>query len=203
MLLKTISFLFMTCLTVLILWAFGWMWFATNIALSEPENSNSKTEAIIVLTGGNGRINAGLDLLAANAPSKLFISGVHQGTTEDDIYKSWKNPTTRQPCCVTLGYEAVDTLGNAAEVKKWVDDQGIKNFRLVTSSYHMPRAMHELSRVMDTENIIQHPVFSDDFEPWQGRFWSLTFSEYNKILIRWMGLGSLEEHSALPLKISP
>ena len=188
MFLKTISFVLMTFITLFILWGFGWLWFATSIALSSPEKDKTKTDAIIVLTGGNGRVNEGLNLLAKELSNKLFISGVNKDVTIDDIYASWKNTTANRPCCIFLGYEAIDTEGNAKETQKWVEDNNIQSFRLVTSSYHMPRAYQEISKTLPDRRIITHPVFSDDFEPWKGRFWTLTFSEYNKMLVRWLHL---------------
>ncbi len=179
-----------SCATLSVLWAGGWLWYATNIALSEPTKDQSTTEAIIVLTGGNGRINEGLDLLATKMSEKLFISGVNQDVSKDDIFKSWKNPTTPKPCCIFLGYNAHDTVGNASEVKSWIEENNVKSFRLVTSNYHMTRANLLIKRQLPNIKIIKHNVFSDDFENWKGRFWQLSFSEYNKSLSIWLGLNS-------------
>jgi len=183
---KLFSFIFLPAFTLLLVWALGWLWFATSIALMEPQENTVKTEAIIVLTGGNGRINEGLNLLSQKNAPKLFISGVNKDTTKKDIFNSWKKPTKTKPCCLTLGYKATDTISNAEEVKEWVEENKIESFHLVTSSYHMMRAMLEIRKQLPNIKIIKHPVFSDDFQAWQGRFWRLTFSEYNKTLIRWM-----------------
>ncbi|MEM6811900.1 MAG: YdcF family protein [Pseudomonadota bacterium] len=184
---KITSFFIGALLTVILTWILGWLLFATSIAVAQPETGTEKTSAIVVLTGGNGRINEGLNLLDENKASKLFVSGVHEKTTKDDIYNSWKKPVDERrskkgPCCLHLGYEATDTYSNAQETKEWVDEKNIKSIRLVTSSYHMPRANLLMKRFLPDTNIIQHPVFSDDFQPWKGRFWPLTFSEYNKWL---------------------
>ena len=172
--------------TLLILWGLGFLWFSTTIAMTTSDAESKKTEAIIVLTGGNGRINEGLDLLADKLAPKLFISGVHKDVTNADIFKSWKNPTTPAPCCITLGYNSTDTISNATEVEQWVQEHNIDSFRLVTSSYHMPRAILEIRARLPDISIIKHPVLTDDFESWKGSFWTLTFSEYNKTLLRWM-----------------
>jgi uncharacterized SAM-binding protein YcdF (DUF218 family) len=152
----------------------------------KPIDEIKSTQAIIVLTGGNGRINEGLNMLAQKIAPTLFISGVNKDTTKKDIFNSWKNPTSTKPCCLTLGYKSTDTITNATEVKQWVTDNNIDEFHLVTSSYHMPRAAMEIRNQLPEKSIIKHPVFSDDFQSWKGRFWKLTFSEYNKFLIRWM-----------------
>jgi len=129
--------------------------------------AETKSQAIIVLTGGNGRITEGLRLL-------------------NDKIQSSKINIPKDICCISLGYNSTDTITNATEVEQWVLENNINSFRLVTSSYHMPRAILEIrDRLLDI-NIIKHPVLTDDFESWKGRFWILTFSEYNKTLLRWM-----------------
>ncbi len=183
---KFFNFIFIPLLTLFIIWGLGWLWFATNIAIGKPTQDKTKTDAVIVLTGGNGRINAGLNLIGENMAPKLFISGVNKDVTKEDIFKSWKNPISPRPCCIFLGYKSIDTISNATEIKEWVNKYDIKSFRLVTSSYHMPRAAMEIKNLLPDTQIIKNPVFTDDFVSWKGRFWELTFSEYNKTLIRWM-----------------
>jgi len=178
-----------------VIWALGWVWFATSIAIAEPVNAKQNTDAIIVVTGGNGRVNAGLDLLDDNHAPKLFISGVNKAVTKSDIYNSWKRPTSKRksnkPCCVYLGYEALDTNQNAIEVSNWVKKNKIETIRLVTSTYHMPRTLHLMRHNLLDTTIKPYPVFTDDFEPWKGRFWSLSFSEYNKFLFSYIAPTSI------------
>jgi uncharacterized SAM-binding protein YcdF (DUF218 family) len=188
MALRIISFIFMTFLTLALLWALGWMWFATTVALSSPDKKIEYSDAIIVLTGGNGRIAAGLDLLAQKKSDKLFISGVNEEVIPEDILNG-----RRDLCCVFLGYKAKDTVGNAQEIKEWVDKNDIKSFHLVTSSYHMPRAQIELLQVLPQAVIKPYPVLTPDFQPWKGRFYNLTFSEYNKTIISWLRLADKKE----------
>lgn len=186
---KIFSFLSMAFLTVFVLWGVGWLWFAAAVTMTAPEQEQKATEAIIVLTGGNGRVNEGLNLLHDDKAPKLFISGVNKDVSKNDIYASWQNKNGARPCCVYLGYEAIDTSGNADEVKKWVRKNNITSMRLVTSNYHMTRAFLEVSTALPDVNIIRHAVISSkDFENWRGRFWSLTFIEYNKSLIQWLRL---------------
>ncbi len=180
------SFVALTLFMLFILWGLGWLWFATNIALAMPDETPQKTEAIVVLTGGNGRVNTGMNLLSDGVAERLFISGVHDGTSKEDILKSWEDRNERTPCCFDLGYHATDTMGNAVEVKEWIIKNNIKNVLLVTSSYHMTRAQLELSKVLPDIEITPYPVLTSDFEAWKGRFWKLSFSEYNKTIIRWL-----------------
>lgn len=183
---KLFNFVLLALFTLFIVWGVGWLWFATTIAMTEPNQDDTHTQAIIVLTGGNGRINEGLDLLTQKAAPKIFISGVHKDVTKKHILKNWKNPSSTKPCCISLGYKSTDTISNAIEVKEWVIENNISSFILVTSSYHMPRAFMEIERLLPNKKIIKHPVFSNDFEAWKGRFWELTFSEYNKTILRWI-----------------
>lgn len=192
MALKTLSFIFMAFVTLFLIWGFGWLWFATTIAMAKPNEDIAQTDAIVVLTGGNGRVNAGLNLLAEKISDDLFISGVNEEVKEKDILASWKTPSKTKPCCIHLGYKAEDTTGNATEVYEWVEENGVESFQLVTSSYHMPRAYLELSRILPETAIFQYPVLTDDFEAWKGRFWTLTFSEYNKTIVSWLRLNQGE-----------
>ncbi len=178
----------MTIITILIIWGLGYVWFASAIAFGSQNERAQQSEAIVVLTGGNGRLNAGLDLLHQNVAPTLFISGVHKDTTKEDIYNSWKNKKAAHPCCLVLGYKATDTTGNVAEVLEWVNDEDIEDFILVTSRYHMPRAYMQISNALPNVQIYKHVTDSSDFQAWKGRFWSLTFSEYNKMLIEWLRL---------------
>ncbi len=178
----------MTFATILVIWGLGYVWFASAIGFGSQNETMPKAEAIVVLTGGNGRINEGLNLLQFKAAPTLFISGVNKGTTKTDIYNSWKNKTSPKPCCVVLGYKATDTSENALEVHEWVNDEDIESFILVTSRYHMPRAYMEIAHLLPNVQIHKHVTDGSDFQPWEGRFWSLTFSEYNKMLIQWLRL---------------
>ncbi len=181
-----------------LLWGAGWLWFATSLSMSFPEKESVKTDAIIVLTGGKGRINTGLDLLSKKAAPKLFISGVHENVSKKDLLSRWKKPEAKEPCCISLGYEAKDTFENAIEVQKWVTGNNINSVRLVTSSYHMPRAYMQVSALLPETTIIRHPITSDDFQPWKDRFWSLSFAEYNKILFVWLKLGQGNKKETAP-----
>lgn len=191
MFVKTLNFMTMTVLTLLILWALGWVWFASAIAFGSDNEAPPQADAIIVLTGGNGRLNAGLDLLHKGIAPIMFISGVNTDTDKNDIYKSWKNKTDPSPCCIELGYEARDTAGNAVEVQSWVRANNMRHFVLVTSRYHMSRAYLEIKRSLPDTQITKFVTDTQDFQPWEGRFYSLTFSEYNKMLIQWLRLSTL------------
>lgn len=168
-----------------LLWAGGYLWYVTNLpdAVAEPKR---KTDAIVVLTGGTGRIGQGLRLLAEKRAEHLFVSGVYRGVKIDDLLAAQDTEPGEAVCCVTLGYQALSTRGNAAETAQWIADKQISSLRLVTAAYHMPRSLLEFRRAMPRVDIVPHPVFpahvkQDSWWRWPGST-SLLVREYNKYL---------------------
>lgn len=169
--------------TVLVLWLVGWGWFAAHIAFIQPQNLDQTTDAIIVLTGGKHRIDTGIELLKTRKAKSLFISGVNKDVTVEDLVTD--RPV---PCCITLGYDATDTVENGSESAQWITDNNIQSIRLVTSNYHMVRAALIFHHNAPDTKILMHPVEPDDFQPWGQKFWPTTFGEYNKTLATWVRL---------------
>ena len=182
---RMINFIGMAIVTLILIWVIGYLWFASAIAFGSHNVTPEKSEAIVVLTGGHGRISAGIDLFSEKRAPLLFISGVHKDTNKQDILT---NQTPSPSSNIELGHNATDTLGNAAEVKTWVNENDIKKIILVTSRYHMPRAYMLISRSIPHVQISKYVTDTEEFKAWQGRFWELTFSEYNKILVQWLEL---------------
>ncbi len=167
-------------------WLVGLIWFATHLpaAVAEPTR---QTDAIVVLTGGSGRILQGLALLAEKRAKQLFISGVYRGVDVQELLRVSQQSPADLECCVALGYEADSTRGNARETAGWLREQGLRSLRLVTAAYHMPRSLLEFRRAMPGVEIVPHPVFPEHVE--QRNWWrwpgsaSLIISEYSKYLI--------------------
>ena len=168
-----------------LLWLGGLVWFAETIpeTLDDP---GEPTDAIVVLTGGSQRVQAGLQLLAAGKAKKLFVSGVHHGVDVAVLLRSAGQAPDGLPCCVVLGYSADNTYGNAAETAAWMRQEHFVSLRLVTSNYHMRRALLEFSRAMPETRIVPHPVFPESVK--QARWWAspgtleLILGEYDKYL---------------------
>lgn len=143
-------------------------------------------DGIVVLTGGDSRVSDGLALLAARRAKRLLISGVYTGTTASDIGRQVVDYNRMLACCVDLDYSAVNTLGNAVGARQWTVKNGFHSLIVVTSAYHMPRALAELSHQLPEVALIPYPVVSDRLriEPW----WSnsattkVVLSEYFKYL---------------------
>lgn len=162
---------------MLILWIGGYALFVVNVTSKPITQLNTKTDAIIVLTGGHKRIKHGLSLFSAGLSKNLFITGVHEAVTKEDI-------TQISDCCIILGHKATTTLENAYEAKEWIESQNIKTIRLVTSAYHMDRALLEFRDAIPNIDIIPHPVHDNHDTLQDINFWRITFSEYNKTLFR-------------------
>ena len=184
-------------------WLIGLLWFASPPA---GDSRAARTDAIVVLTGGSLRVQSGIDLLREGKGRKLFVSGVNQQVDLDDLLRISGNVADEAAdwasCCVELGHEADNTLGNAEETARWIRSQGFRSLRLVTAWYHMPRSLLEFGRAMPEIEIVAHPVFpeqvkSEHWWVWPGTA-SLLVSEYAKYLaalarpvIQWRKAGEL------------
>lgn len=130
---------------VFLAWLLGFAWFALFLPLPLGVQ---KTDAIVVVTGGPGRIDRALDLLEQKQAERLFISGVNRDVKPHELAARYKRPDALFDCCVALGFEADDTRSNATEVASWVDRRDYQSIRLVTTDWHMRRAYYELRRMV-------------------------------------------------------
>jgi uncharacterized SAM-binding protein YcdF (DUF218 family) len=167
-------------------WFAGFLWFVGKLP-GEVADPLRRTDAIVVLTGGSGRVRRGLDLLADKRAAKLFVSGVYRGVDVAELLRVSQRAPEELSCCVALGHEAETTHGNAIETAQWVRDNGFASLRLVTAAYHMPRSMMEFRRLMPGVEIVPHPVFpehvkQDDWWRWPGSTY-LLLGEYTKYLV--------------------
>ena len=168
-----------------LLWALGFVWFAAHLP-SEPADAAAPTDAVVVLTGGSQRLEDGIRLLADGKAKKLFISGVPPSIELAELLRVHHQDGSELACCIVLGHAADNTVGNAIETAAWVEREGFRSLRLVTSSYHMPRSLLEFSRAMPEATILPYPVFSESVH--QERWWashgtaSLIAGEYDKYL---------------------
>jgi len=170
---------------VFVAWLGTFAWFVI-AGLSLRPDPPGAADAIVVLTGGRLRIETGLELLAAGAGKKLFISGVNQRVDRDELLRALGAHAERAECCIVVGHAADNTVGNARETARWMHEEGYRSLRLVTSWYHMERALLEFRRAMPEIAISATPVFALhlDLERW----WSwhgapmVVIREYHKYL---------------------
>ena len=160
---------------MLLLWALGFALFAVTLPRPAPE---TRSDAIVVLTGGAARIERGLALLQAGKAKKMLISGVDRTVRPHELALQYHAPLKLFDCCIDLGHEAVDTRSNADEVAAWLDKSDYRSVRLVTTDWHMPRAKFELRRALPETILLTGDAVKSD----PGLRMLLT--EYNKYLLR-------------------
>jgi uncharacterized SAM-binding protein YcdF (DUF218 family) len=117
-----------------------------------------RADAIVVLTGGEDRIEAGIKLLSEGKGRRLLISGVNPTTSAMQIGRLTGQDHRLFKCCIDFGYNAVDTSSNAEEARSWADTRGYSRLIVVTSSYHMPRSLTEFARVLPRAELVSYPV---------------------------------------------
>ena len=176
-------------LLLIVIWLGGFLAFAAAIP-AEVRDADRPVDAIVVLTGGDVRLAEGFALLDRGLAKKMLISGVADGVKMPALLQTLNgSPQPSQAvveCCVTLGYDARSTEGNARESLKWLGDNGFTTIRLVTANYHMNRSLLEFRRVMPAIEIVPNPVFPRQM---QDPYWFLRpntiyllFNEYHKYL---------------------
>ena len=132
----------------------GFLLFVYSIQREAPQVS-VEADGIVVLTGGTERIARGLKLLADKRAKRLLISGVNRKTTRKTLANQTPARSHLFRCCIDIGYEAQDTIGNASETRQWVLDNKFNSLIVVTSSYHMPRSLAELHQALP--GVVLHP----------------------------------------------
>lgn len=181
MALRTI-FQFVAAITLL--WLAGFAFYAGSSLLMKDDAPGKTTDAIVVLTGDNRRIETGLALLAQGLSKHFFVSGVYKDVKEQEIRQMWKGEPPLPACCIALGRTAKSTIQNGQETAQWIKAMKFSSVRLVTSSYHMHRAVMELSHAAPGLTIVRSPVTDPAAGPATFRLWQLLFLEYNKTLAR-------------------
>jgi uncharacterized SAM-binding protein YcdF (DUF218 family) len=126
---------------LLLLWVLGFAWFA--LFLPQPADMQ-KTDGVVVLTGGAGRIDRGLLVLEKGKARRMLISGVDLDVKPGELAAEYKRPEKLFACCIDLGFRALDTRSNGLETARWVARNKVKTLRLVTHDWHMRRARLEL-----------------------------------------------------------
>lgn len=163
--------------------ALGFVGFLSQVHGTETGPAG-KADGIVVLTGGSSRVSDAMELLAGGYGKRLLISGVHPTNAASDISRSLPDNHALLGCCVDLDRSAVNTRSNAAETRRWARERGFKSLIVVTSNYHMPRAIVELSHAMPDVELLPFSVIGDKWrdEPWwtSGATLRLLLSEYVK-----------------------
>ena len=161
----------LVCLCIAPLIAFavlfgGFVWFAFHIAGKELL-LDRRADGIVALTGGPSRITDAVELLASGRGQRLLITGVAPTTNTAELVRLVPDHERWFGCCIDLDYTAVNTIGNAVETRRWALARGFRSLVVVTSGYHMPRAMLEIGHRLPDVTLIPFPVVTERrAEPW-------------------------------------
>lgn len=158
----------------LLVYVLGYALFA--VMLPKPAG-DERADAIVVLTGGSGRLERGFDTLRRGLGQRLLISGVARTVRPEELAAAYDVDLATFECCISLGREAFDTRSNGDEVARWMERRRYRSLRLVTNDLHMPRARYELRKRLGSEITI-----IDDAVTTSPSFQAI-FLEYNKYLL--------------------
>jgi len=172
----------------LALWGGGFLQFSATVTGLRPD-SGQTADGIVVLTGSSVRLFEGRKLLRDGRAGRLLLSGVNPTVTRNELQQAMGLTDTEFGCCVDIGWQARDTVGNAAEIGTWARGLGLASLLVVTDDYHMPRSLIELTRAQPDINYIAHSVVTAEngsvlhsLNTW--RRWAGEFNKYVVSLIR-------------------
>ncbi len=164
----------------------GFFVFADGVATAQPPAS-PRAEGIVALTGDTGRIGAAIDLLDRQSATRLLISGVDRTISAETLRNAFPESLDLFSCCIDIGHAARDTRGNALEARDWARDRGFRSLIVVTSAYHMPRSLAEMSRALPEVELVPVPVQTphQDLAAWMssGQTFRLLLTEYVKYIL--------------------
>jgi uncharacterized SAM-binding protein YcdF (DUF218 family) len=161
-------------------WGIGFVWFIVSLDQATPVSV--ATDAVVVLTGGPGRVARGAAVLDAGSARRMLVSGVGRGVTDAELAATVDAPRALFADKVDLGFAAIDTRSNAEETRDWMVRHRYRSLRLVTSAPHMKRARLELAaRLPKTISILPDAVPVEPAAPSLAR-------EFNKYALRWAAL---------------
>lgn len=177
---------------ILIIWLAGLLAFADRIEMMTPAADPGRADGIVVLTGASdARINEALRLLAAGRGERLLVSGVNRQVQRRELREVTAGSNRLFDCCVDLGFEAEDTVGNAQEIAAWSEAKGYDSLIVVTSDYHMPRSMLEIRGMMRGAELVPYPVVTPSLNAdswWRTgagqRRMVVEYSKYLAVLVR-------------------
>ena len=160
-----------------LLYALGFVLFS--VTLGKPAKASAeKTDAAVVITGGSGRIEHGVEVVKLHQAKRLLVAGADPSVTKADLIRRLGGNKKLVNCCVDLGSDSVDTRSNAEEAKRWLAKHRYSSLRLITSDWHMRRARYEFRRVLGPD----YKLVADAVRTEPG-FLTL-FAEYNKYVLR-------------------
>ncbi len=161
---RSVRFFMILFLIGLLSFVGGFLWFVEVLQPSVQAVVPKHADGIVVLTGGRDRISQSLDLLEVGSAKRLLISGVHPRTSAKQIARLNSKRMWLFDCCVDLDRKAQNTIGNAEETANWVRDHKFNSLLVVTSAYHMPRALAELQVRLPEAALYPSPVYHKELD---------------------------------------
>lgn len=166
------------------IWLGGFLDFVGKLP-DDVNQSGDSADAIVVLTGGTARLDEGVGLLLAGRAGELLVTGVDPATTAEALQARSQAAPEKFECCISLGHEAQDTMGNAREAAAWMRKAGHGSLLLVTAGYHMPRSLLLFRQAMPGLEVIANPVLPEHVKvdewwrhPGTARLLAVEFSKY-------------------------
>ena len=165
------SFIVTVAVVAVVLVIGGFFWFVRQIP-STGQHLARDAAGIVVLTGAPARIPDAIQLLAGGHGQRLLITGVNRSTRAREIARLTPLYARFFACCIDLDRSALNTFGNAIQTRRWAHEHHFKSLIVVTSNWHMPRAMVEIRHQLPDVELIPYPVISENvlMDPW----WSHT-----------------------------
>lgn len=179
-----VRLLFDGVILLLVMLIIGFIVFANSVDRKRVEPA--RADGITVLTGGVSRIDEAMKLLSQGKAKRVLITGVNRGTTLEQLKTLASQGDQYFACCVDIDKEARNTIDNATETAQWVTLHQYGSVIVVTSNYHMPRALAELERAIPGVRLYPYPVVDNNVQVEQ--WWRfpgttrLLLSEYLKYL---------------------
>ncbi|WP_201285399.1 YdcF family protein [Chelativorans xinjiangense] len=146
----------------------GFALFLDHVANLKAPPELRSADGIVVLTGGQSRIDTGLHLLKAGKGKRLLISGVNPVARRDDLRLATGGDSNLFNCCIDIDRVALNTIGNAEESAKWASANTYGSIIVVTNNYHMPRSLLEMRRILPAADLQPYPVVNT---PLSGSAW--------------------------------
>jgi uncharacterized SAM-binding protein YcdF (DUF218 family) len=171
-------------------WSAGLFWFIniTRRSFEPPPH----TDGIVALTGGAGRVELALRLLADGRADRLLLSGIGGGSDLSTLGRLAGIETAPLAERITVGRYAASTRGNGVETAAWAEQNRIGSLIVVTAAYHMPRALAELRQDLPEVKLYPLPVGSGGERGSAERGVSLRLeaAEYTKYLLTVSGIAA-------------
>jgi uncharacterized SAM-binding protein YcdF (DUF218 family) len=177
--------LFDALMLVVVLGLIGFIVFVTGLERDQRDPERT-ADGITVLTGGRSRIDEAMRLLAHGKAKRVLITGVNRATTKEELKDLASQGDQLFDRNVDIDREARNTIDNASETSEWVAQHRYSSVIVVTSNYHMPRALAELGRAMPGVTLLPYSVVDPNVR--LERWWTypgttkLLLSEYLKYL---------------------